>query len=153
MAVQRRQLQISSENIANANTTRVEGQDGPYKPKELVLSQSEQNRDFGDVMRQSRMRLRQTRNPHLENDRNPQYGLRSGGPENLGPQDEVAEVERYRYEYDPKHPDADENGMVKYPDLDLVEEMTRMVSANRLYEANLTVVEAEKDVIKQALQI
>ncbi|MGM0587475.1 MAG: flagellar basal body rod protein FlgC [Bacteroidota bacterium] len=153
MAVQRRQLQVSSENIANANTTRVEGEDGPYKPKELVLSQSKRGGGFSEAMQRSRMRMRQTRMEHMENDRNTRYGLREDGPQSLGPNDEVAEVDRYRYEYDPSHPDADENGMVKYPDLDLVEEMTRMVSANRLYEANLSVVEAEKDVIKQALQI
>lgn len=153
MSVQRRQLQISSENIANANTTRVEGEDGPYKPKELVLSRSERNTSFRERLENSRMRLKQTRSPHLENEGKGRYGLRSDGPESLGPNDEVVQVDRYRYEYDPAHPDADENGMVKYPDLDLVEEMTRMVSANRLYEANLSVVEAEKDVIKQALQI
>jgi flagellar basal-body rod protein FlgC len=153
MAVQRRQLQISSENIANANTTKVEGGDGPYKPKELVLSRSDRNESFRERLQNSRMRLKQTRQPHLENEDQRYFGVRSDGPDNLGPDDKMVEVDRYRYEYDPSHPDADENGMVKYPDLDLVEEMTRMVSANRLYEANLSVVEAEKDVIKQALQI
>jgi len=56
-------------------------------------------------------------------------------------------------EYDPEHPDANEQGMVKYPDVDLVEEMTRMVSANRLYEANLSVIEAEKEIIKRSFEI
>jgi len=42
---------------------------------------------------------------------------------------------------------------VKYPDLDLTEEMTNMVSANRLFEANISVVEAEKQLIKRAFEI
>jgi flagellar basal-body rod protein FlgC len=71
----------------------------------------------------------------------------------MGPQEEIIQQEKYRYEYDPEHPDSDENGMVQYPDLDMVEEMTNMVSANRLYEANLAVVEAEKQVIKRSFEI
>jgi flagellar basal-body rod protein FlgC len=43
--------------------------------------------------------------------------------------------------------------MVKYPDVDMVQEMTRMVSANRLYEANLSVVQAEKSIIKSSFEI
>jgi flagellar basal-body rod protein FlgC len=74
----------------------------------------------------------------------------SGG---IGPEFEVVEQEKYRYEFDPNHPDADENGMVRYPDVDLVREMTQLVSANRLYEANLSAVEAEKQIIKRSFEI
>lgn len=151
MSVQRRQLMVSSENIANANTTRVEGREGPYRPKMLRTSVGEGSKDFRAKFDKSRLTLRLTRNEHME--KNNAMNLSGQQPENLGPEDEVVEVEQYRYEYDPAHPDADENGMVKYPDLDMVEEMTKMVSANRLYEANLAVVEAEKQVIRQALQL
>jgi len=72
---------------------------------------------------------------------------------NLGPGLEVVEQDKFRYEYDPNHPDADENGMVRYPDVDLIREMTQMVSANRLYEANLSSIEAEKQIIKRAFEI
>ncbi len=71
----------------------------------------------------------------------------------LGPDFQVTEQNKFRYEYDPNHPDADENGMVKYPDIDMVREMTEMVSANRLYEANLSSIEAEKEIIKRSLEI
>lgn len=150
MAAQRRQLMVSSENIANANTTKVEDGDGPYKPKTLVRSVEDQGEKFSKHFNRSRLNLRLTRNEHLDKMQDRANG---GGTQDMGPNQEVVEVDKYRYEYDPSHPDADENGMVKYPDLDLVEEMTKMVSANRLYEANLAVVEAEKSVIKQALQI
>lgn len=153
MAVQRRQVMVSSENIANANTTRGPEGDGPYKPKVLVKEQTGSGLDnFRSRFTRSRLNLRQTRNEHLDEDYRDKVSG-SGVPINRGPQDEVQQVERFRFEYDPEHPDADENGMVKYPDLDLVEEMTKIVSANRLYEANMAVVQAEKSVIKQSLQI
>ena len=66
---------------------------------------------------------------------------------------EIVETAKYRYEYEPNHPDADENGMVQYPDVDMVGEMAAMVSANRLYEANLSVIEAAKQIMKRSLEI
>ena len=77
-------------------------------------------------------------------------GRKRGG---LGPAFEVVEQEKFRYEYDPNHPDANENGMVRYPDIDMVKEMAVMVSANRLYEANLSSIEAEKEILKKSLEI
>ena len=58
-----------------------------------------------------------------------------------------------RTEYDPMHPHADENGYVQYPDINVVDEMARMMSANRIYEANLTAVQAAKEMIKRTLEI
>lgn len=148
MSIQRKQLSISAENIANANTTKTD-EGGPYKPKTLIqeLSGDQSSRlSFQKTL----LGLRETRMGHLDgNFRNKSKQEMA----EMGPDEEVVEQEKYRYEYDPHHPDADENGMVKYPDLDLVEEMTKMVSANRLYEANLAVVEAEKQVLKRALEI
>lgn len=151
MAAQRQQISTAAENIANANTTRTEDGSGPYRPKTLHQSTGDR-RDFENMLRDSLLDLRQTRFEHLE--KPGQRSLMSGSEtRDHGPQTEVVEMEKYRYEFDPHHPDADENGMVKYPDLDLVEEMTRMVSANRLFEANLSVIEAEKNIIRRAFEI
>lgn len=151
MDIQRRQLQVAAENIANANTTRVAGTDQPYKPKQLVFSQALDN-EFGGLQRkESNLELRNTRFTHLSKAEG-ETGMGMAGRQ-LGPETELVEKEQFRYEYDPQHPDADENGMVKYPDLDLVEEMTRMVVANRLFEANLSVVEAEKQIIRRSFEI
>jgi len=73
--------------------------------------------------------------------------------QNLGPLTEIEEIEAERLEYDPTHPHADENGYVRYPDVNVVEEMTRMISANRIYEANLTALEAAKETIKRTLEM
>ena len=55
--------------------------------------------------------------------------------------------------YDPSHPDADEDGYVTYPNVNLVVEMTNMLSATRSYEANLSVIDAAKRMALKALDI
>jgi flagellar basal-body rod protein FlgC len=55
--------------------------------------------------------------------------------------------------YDPSHPDADEEGFVSYPNVNIAVEMTNLLSATRSYEANLTVIDAAKRMALQALNI
>jgi flagellar basal-body rod protein FlgC len=55
--------------------------------------------------------------------------------------------------YSPTHPDADENGYVTYPNVNLVVEMTNMLSATRSYEANLSVIDASRTMTLKALEI
>ncbi len=55
--------------------------------------------------------------------------------------------------YDPTHPDADANGIVRYPDIDVVSEMTNLMAATRAYEANVTVLESLKAMAMRALSI
>ena len=71
----------------------------------------------------------------------------------LGPNTEIVEERRIRREYDPTHPHANPEGYVEYPDINVVEEMARMVSANRIYEANLSSVQSAKEIIKRTLEI
>ena len=55
--------------------------------------------------------------------------------------------------YDPSHPDADENGYVTYPNVNIVTEMTNLIDASRSYEANATAFEASKNLALKGLQI
>jgi flagellar basal-body rod protein FlgC len=55
--------------------------------------------------------------------------------------------------YDPNHPDAREDGMVLYPDVNVITEMVDMIAASRAYEANITVMNAAKDMTNKALEI
>ena len=55
--------------------------------------------------------------------------------------------------YDPSHPDADANGYVAMPNINLMEEMVNMISASRGYEANVTALKAAKDMALKALEI
>ena len=55
--------------------------------------------------------------------------------------------------YDPSHPDADENGYVLYPNVNIITEMTNLIDASRAYEANATAFSASKSMAQQGLQI
>jgi flagellar basal-body rod protein FlgC len=55
--------------------------------------------------------------------------------------------------YEPGHPDADANGYVRYPNVDPTQEMVDLLDARRLYEANLTVLQSAKQMLRQALDI
>ncbi|MCL5961955.1 MAG: flagellar basal body rod protein FlgC [Chloroflexi bacterium] len=55
--------------------------------------------------------------------------------------------------YDPSHPDADNNGNVAYPNVDIITEMTDMISATRAYEANVTALNAAKSMAMKSLDI
>lgn len=148
LAIQRRKIAIAGENIANARSTTGANGEGPYKPKMLRTSIAD-IKGFEKALQDTAVEIQTTNSAHSSASA---FGSDSPIPD-LGPTGEMVELERYRFEYDPYHPDADENGMVKYPDIDMVEEMTEIVSANRLYEANLSVIEAEKEIIKRALEI
>ena len=55
--------------------------------------------------------------------------------------------------YEPDHPDADEEGYVEYPNVDLLVEMSDLISASRAYESNIDTLNAQKDMISKALEI
>lgn len=149
LSVQRERINIASQNIANANTTASEGSGKVYKPQ-TVRTSGPGPVNFKNVLTDSMSSLKRTREQHFSTVERPKG---SQGKTSLGPTYEIAQEDRFRYEYDPNHPDANEEGMVRYPDIDMVREMTEMVSANKLYEANLSSIEAEKEIMKRSLQI
>ena len=55
--------------------------------------------------------------------------------------------------YDPSHPDADENGYVSYPNVNIITEMTNMIDASRSYEANITAFETSKAIALKGLEL
>ena len=55
--------------------------------------------------------------------------------------------------HDPGHPDADADGNVRMPDINVVEEMVDMISATRAYEANVTALNATKSMMNNAIDI
>ena len=138
LEVQKKRLEAAAQNIANSRVSSTPGSIG-YQIKS-VSSKGPEDTDFLNVFQNQ-----------LEGPESIIDG--SDSANNLGPTSEIVETARYRYEYDPSHPDADENGMVQYPDVDMVREMASMVSANRLYEANLSVIEAAKQIMKRSMEI
>lgn len=136
LSAQRLRLDIISNNIANAQTTKT-ADGGPYKRQDVeFVAQGTQNGlpDF--------IASRLASSVPVEKNANGVQVARIVTDETEG-----AKV------YDPAHPDADEEGYVTYPNVDLVTEMTNMLSATRSYEANLAVVDASKTMAQKALNI
>ncbi|MBO5166958.1 MAG: flagellar basal body rod protein FlgC [Lachnospiraceae bacterium] len=132
LTAQRYRMDIISENVANANTTRTE--DGtPYRRKVVTFTEKNEGVSFGKVFR---------------NARNGYTG--SGVKVDAVHEDTWTEMNKV---YDPSHPDADENGYVLYPNVNIVTEMTNLIDASRAYEANATAFTASKSMAQQGLNV
>ena len=132
MTSQRYRMDIISENVANANTTRTK--DGtPYVRKVVTFAEKDGQTPFSRVM-----------NDHL--DRYSGKGVKVTGVY----EDKVTEMNMV---YDPSHPDADENGYVLYPNVNIITEMTNLIDASRSYEANSTAFTATKAMAMKGLQL
>jgi flagellar basal-body rod protein FlgC len=136
LSAQRLRLDIISNNIANAQTTKtVAG--GPYKRQDVVFTAANSQNGLPDFIAN---RLGDSI-PLAQNESGVQVAKI------------VTDQSTGSKVYDPTHPDADANGYVTYPNVDLVTEMTNMLSATRSYEANLAVVDASKNMALKALNI
>ncbi|RJP81658.1 MAG: flagellar basal body rod protein FlgC [Candidatus Zixiibacteriota bacterium] len=145
----RRWMDAIAENLANAQTTRTPD-GGPYRRKTVT---------FHEVMGQARrvqVRPGQER-PELSGSLNPEGAQAAGSARRGLAQGVEAVISREsgspRMVYDPDHPDADEQGMVAYPDVQVVREMADLITASRSYEANITALNAAKAMNKKALEI
>lgn len=133
MTVQRLRLDVAAENIANIETTRTES-GGPYRRKMVVIEAKDNS--FSAMYKNSLDRF----------DNN----ASKGGVRARSVIDDNTELKAV---YDPDHPDADENGYVRIPNIDIVKEMTDSMSATRSYEANITAFNAVKMMATKALEI
>jgi flagellar basal-body rod protein FlgC len=133
LTAQRLRMDVISSNLANSEATSTpEG--GPYKRERVV---------FGPVLRDSLSRLSSSADSIAN-------GAMNGGVEVKGI---VQDDESPRMVFDPTHPDANEDGFVAYPNVDMITEMTDMLSASRSYEANITIVNVAKSMAQRALDI
>lgn len=133
LTAQRYRMDVISENVANANTTRTE--DGsPYVRKVVTFEEKNGYRDsFSTIFGRA-------------TDRYKAHGVKvSGTFEDTSTEGSMV--------YDPSHPDADENGYVTYPNVNIITEMTNLIDASRSYEANATAFDASKKMAQQGLQI
>ena len=132
MTAQRFRMDIISQNVANANTTRTE--DGsPYVRKVVTFTEKDSPTLFHQVLNQA-------------TDRYSGKGVKVNGVY----EDTKTEMNMV---YDPSHPDADENGYVTYPNVNIITEMTNLIDASRSYEANATAFGASKSIAQQGLNI
>lgn len=130
LEAQTRRMNTISSNIANAETTRTE-EGGPYKRKDAVLTATQDKESFGEILQN-------------QLDQQVQGVLVDDIHEDTAPP---------RMVYNPNHPDANEEGYVAMPNVNTVEEMANMISAQRSYEANVTAMNAAKAMAAKALEI
>lgn len=150
LSAQRRKLNAIASNIANADTTRTE-EGGPYKRKRVIMIESPTTARFSDILLDQSNKLSATHGTHLPGGPTPSVSDQLGsGVETVEIREEPVEP---RLVYDPAHPDAREDGYVVYPDVNTVTEMVDMITASRAYEANVTAMNASKDMIQRALEI
>jgi len=130
LSAQRMRMNTISSNIANINTTRTpEG--GPYRRKDVVFESMPDARNFGELVvmppDDSIQRVQVT--------------------------DIHSDLNAVDMRYEPDHADANPEGYVAYPKINLMEEMANMIQATRSYEANVSAIQATKDMALSALEI
>ena len=133
LTAERMRMDVVAQNLANAQTTR--GANGqPYRRQEVVLQERVPTSGFGAALAGA-------------------MGPRTGTPGGV----QVARIAQdqtpLKRVYDPGHPDADANGYVQMPNVDSVAEMVDLISAQRAYEANVTAMQAAKQMFSKTLEL
>jgi flagellar basal-body rod protein FlgC len=136
---QRLRLDVIANNIANTETTRT-AEGGPYQRRDVVFSAQGSDSFLPHFVRAQRLAAGPGGGA----------GVGAGGVKVASIVTDETPGARV---YDPTHPDADEEGYVTYPNVNLVVEMTNMLSATRSYEANLNTIDAAKRMALKALEI
>jgi flagellar basal-body rod protein FlgC len=131
LAAQRTRMKVIASNIANVSTTRTPG-GGPYRRREAIFAAMPGNKNFHEELISQKA----------------DDGLRHVKVVGI-----VEDSRAPKMKYDPDHPDANEEGYVEMPNIDVVEEMTNMMVAKRSYEANIAAINATKNMIIKALEI
>jgi flagellar basal-body rod protein FlgC len=130
MTAQRTRMNSISSNIANVNTTRTpEG--GPYRRKDAIFEAIPEQKTFGEI-------------------------LTDKGDQNLNRvqvSDIAVDTKAPLLKYEPDHPDANEDGYVAYPNVNLMEEMANMIQATRSYEANVSAFNSAKNMALDAIDL
>jgi flagellar basal-body rod protein FlgC len=128
LSAERLRMDVTAENLANAQSTRTANGQGPYQRKEVVLQEagSGVGASFADSLQAAR-------------------GVRVAGI--------VTDPTPPRRVYDPGHPDADAQGYVTMPNVNTVTEMTDLIGASRAYEANVTAMQTAKQMFARTLDL
>lgn len=128
LTLERLKMDTISSNIANVNTTRTE-EGGPYLRKEVVFEE-----DLKTEISKFTNRMEK----------------KSSGVKVVGITQTEENIEMV---YNPSHPDANEEGYVMMPNVNMVDEMINLINTQRAYEANVTALNTSKSILKKALEI
>jgi len=137
LTANRMRMDVISSNVANAETTRgsfVNGEYVPYKRKMVVMDSKESS--FASVLNNTMNGKQESK---LLNGVNVTKIIEDSSPTKLV--------------YNPAHPDANADGYVNMPNVDIATEMVDMIAAVRAYESNVTALNATKSMFMKALEI
>ena len=143
ITAQHLRLDVISENVTNINTTRT-GEGGPYRRKVVVFEAQDGDRrnTFRRAMAEAQFRLNgQVSNAGFEN---------TGGVRVVNIAEDPSD---FKLKYDPTDPDANEEGYVELPNVDLVKEITDAMAASQAYSADVTAFNVLKSVVSAGLEI
>lgn len=132
LTAQRLRMDVIAQNIANANTAVTEN-GTPYRRKVVVFQQRSGDRPFSDYLSEASKKK-----------------FFGGGVRVLRIVEDPSPFKRV---YDPGHPNADKDGYVLMPNVDITTEMVNLISATRSYEANIAALNATKNMAMKALEI
>lgn len=130
LTAEKTRMDIISKNIANANTTRATG-GMPYR-RQMVVFEENKDKSFSSYLDEYSNKF-------------------TGGGVKI--REVVEDSAPFRLVYEPGHPDANEDGYVMLPNVEMVKEMVDMIDAQRAYEANITAMNASKTMLMKALEI
>ena len=130
LAANRKRMGAISSNIANAQTTRT-AEGGPYRKKEVVFGAEPARESFGEILE----------------------GELDAQAKEVHATEVISTNKAPILKYEPHHPDANEQGYVAYPNINVMEEMANMISASRSYEANINAMNTTKSMAMKALEI
>ena len=130
MTAQQLRMDVISENIANASTTRTQ-KGGAYRRKTVVFSEQDTT-SFDHIL-------------------NGYLGYYK--PNGVKVTQVVEDPSDLRLVYEPDNPDANEEGYVEYPNVDTVTEMTNLIDSSRAYQANVTAFNAAKSIASKGLEL
>jgi flagellar basal-body rod protein FlgC len=151
MSVQRKKMDIISENIANADAVR--NQNGePYRRKMIKVSDIDNAFAKNLQIEGNNFELNTTKSGHLSTSSFPKQMTIESNPDKISIEEKIDERLGDRV-YMPEHPDADKEGYVEMSNVNIITEMVDMIAASRSYEANLQALNSSKQMIKDSLEI
>ncbi len=167
--VQKTKMEAISSNIANVNTTRDEnGNKAVYKRKDVVFSTIYDNKlnngiENDDFDAFDNLKVNNTLNVNsgvgsieMSGNISLKGNISYDSPaisKGVMVESIVEDQDGPRLEYNPSHPDANEDGYVELPNVNIVDEMVGMIEASRAYEANVTQIQTSKSMINAAMKI
>lgn len=140
LTAQQLRLDVIAENVSNINTTRVEEGDGPYQRKMVVMEADGGRDSFRSILARAAGKVPAATGALSEN----------GG---VRVTQIVEDTSPFKLQYDPTHPDANAEGYVELPNVDLVKEITDAMAATQAFSANVTAFNTLKTVATRALDI